>query len=44
MVNKTDYRCRACGQTFNSLGDMQRHIVTVHLQEQDFARQINEAA
>jgi uncharacterized C2H2 Zn-finger protein len=27
------YRCSECGQRFNSLGDMQRHITIEHMQK-----------
>lgn len=30
-----EYRCRACGKQFDSLGDMQRHILVEHHQKGD---------
>ncbi|WP_415281233.1 hypothetical protein [Candidatus Nitrososphaera sp. FF02] len=44
MTEKIEYRCRSCGMVFGSLGDMQRHIVTEHLQSRVFAKEISEAA
>lgn len=39
-LSKIEYRCHACSQVFESLGDMQRHIVIEHLQKADFVHQI----
>ncbi|MEO9294423.1 MAG: hypothetical protein ABI347_02355 [Nitrososphaera sp.] len=37
---RIEYRCHACSQLFDTLGDMQRHIVVEHLQKADFVQQI----
>ncbi|MDQ3961811.1 MAG: hypothetical protein M3230_04950 [Thermoproteota archaeon] len=29
------FKCRSCGVEFDSLGDMQRHIMTEHMQKGD---------
>ena len=29
------YKCRSCGKQFDSLGDMQRHIMVEHMQKGD---------
>jgi hypothetical protein len=29
------FRCRSCGRYFDSFGDMQRHILTEHVQKGD---------
>jgi hypothetical protein len=29
------YKCRSCGKQFDSLGDMQRHILVQHMQKGD---------
>jgi uncharacterized C2H2 Zn-finger protein len=42
MSEKIEYRCLACGQKFNSLGDMQTHIVVAHLQKAGFEKEIGE--
>jgi uncharacterized C2H2 Zn-finger protein len=40
LPEKIEYRCLACGQKFESLGDMQRHIVVEHLQKAGFEKEI----
>ena len=30
-----EYKCRSCGQQFDSLGDMQKHVLLAHLQKGD---------
>jgi transposase-like protein len=33
-----EYKCKMCGKKFrDSLGDMQRHILTEHMQRADFS-------
>jgi hypothetical protein len=29
------YKCRSCGMSFDNLGDMQRHIMSEHMQKGD---------
>lgn len=29
------FKCRSCGKAFDSLGDMQKHIMTDHMQKGD---------
>jgi hypothetical protein len=29
------FKCRSCGKEFDSFGDMQRHIMTEHMQKGD---------
>ena len=29
------YKCRSCGMQFDNLGDMQTHILVVHMQKGD---------
>jgi len=29
------FKCRSCGEKFDSLGDMQKHIMTEHMQKGD---------
>lgn len=29
------FKCRSCGQEFDSFGDMQKHIMTQHMQKGD---------
>ncbi|MDQ3853264.1 MAG: hypothetical protein M3299_10570 [Thermoproteota archaeon] len=29
------FKCRSCGAEFDSFGDMQRHIMTEHIQKGD---------
>jgi hypothetical protein len=29
------FRCRSCGKEFDSLGDMQKHILIEHMQKGD---------
>jgi uncharacterized C2H2 Zn-finger protein len=29
------FRCRSCGKQFDNLGDMQRHIMSEHIQKGD---------
>jgi len=29
------FKCRSCGAVFDSFGDMQRHIMTEHIQKGD---------
>jgi hypothetical protein len=36
ISSPTDYRCRLCGEPFNSFADMQRHELIKHVQEGDF--------
>lgn len=36
LPEKIEYRCRSCGRLFDTLGDMQRHIVVEHLQKGEF--------
>ncbi len=33
--NTSGYRCRLCGKKYRSLGDMQRHELSVHVQKGD---------
>ncbi|HZA71150.1 MAG TPA: hypothetical protein VE548_15760 [Nitrososphaeraceae archaeon] len=33
--NTSSYRCRLCGKKYQSLGDMQRHELVVHVQKGD---------
>ena len=33
--NTSSYRCRLCGKQYQSLGDMQRHELVVHVQKGD---------
>ncbi|HEU4984704.1 MAG TPA: hypothetical protein VFT58_03610 [Nitrososphaera sp.] len=40
MPRKSEYRCFVCKQKFESLGDMQKHIVVEHLQKVGFAKEI----
>jgi transposase-like protein len=36
--NGQEYKCKMCGKNFrDSLGDMQRHILTEHMQRADFS-------
>jgi uncharacterized C2H2 Zn-finger protein len=37
---KNEYRCFICKRRFESLGDMQRHVVVEHLQRTGFAKEI----
>jgi hypothetical protein len=30
-----EYKCNTCGERFNLLGDMERHILLEHLQKED---------
>jgi predicted nucleic acid-binding Zn ribbon protein len=32
-LKSSPYRCTECGQRFDSLGDMQRHITIEHMQK-----------
>jgi DNA-directed RNA polymerase subunit RPC12/RpoP len=33
-----EYKCKTCGKKFgDSLGDMERHILTEHMQRADFS-------
>lgn len=34
-----EYRCRACGAQFDSLGDMQHHILVEHHQKGDIVEE-----
>jgi hypothetical protein len=36
-MRKTQYRCWSCGRQFESLGDMQKHVLLVHLQKGEVA-------
>jgi len=38
-----EYRCRSCGEKFDSLGDMQRHILVEHHQQGDIVDKKSEA-
>jgi hypothetical protein len=29
------FKCRSCGEKFENLGDMQKHIMTEHIQKGD---------
>jgi hypothetical protein len=40
LPRKSEYRCFVCKQKFESLGDMQKHIVVEHLQKVGFAKEI----
>jgi hypothetical protein len=35
-TSSSDYRCRLCGKSFDTFGDMQRHELVKHVQEGDF--------
>ena len=39
LPEKTEYKCHTCGRRFDSLGDMQRHVVVEHLQKGEFAQE-----
>lgn len=39
----SEYRCRACGQEFGSLGDMQKHILVEHHQRGDIVEEPRES-
>ncbi|MEW5839550.1 hypothetical protein [Nitrososphaera sp.] len=33
----SEYKCHACGAAFESLGDMQKHVLIDHLQSEGLA-------